>query len=115
MARLLGAELLRVRHGHDVVAAVDEMDLSGNARRQRRQEVERRPADLVKAWDSIASEIERLFDRAVTPRKFTVASLPPAALNEGLQVYVSDESGGAVLAFSDGTDWRRSTDRAVAS
>lgn len=74
-----------------------------------------RPADLVKAWDIIASEIERLFDRAVTPRKFTVASLPPAALNEGLQVYVSDEAGGATLAFSDGTDWRRVQDRTIVS
>lgn len=28
-------------------------------------------------------------------------------------IYVYDETGGAVLAFSDGTDWRRVTDRAV--
>lgn len=30
-------------------------------------------------------------------------------------IYVPDEAGGAVMAFSDGTDWRRVTDRAVIS
>jgi hypothetical protein len=49
-------------------------------------------------------------------RNFTVAELPSArAEGPGALVYVSDESGGAVLAFSDGTHWRRSTDRAIVS
>ncbi len=30
-------------------------------------------------------------------------------------IFVNDEVGGAVLAFSDGTNWRRVTDRAVVS
>lgn len=30
-------------------------------------------------------------------------------------VFVSDEAGGPVLAFSDGTNWRRVTDRAIVS
>lgn len=47
---------------------------------------------------------------------FTVATLPPAAAaGAGALVHVSNESGGAVLAFSDGTSWRRVTDRAVVS
>lgn len=29
--------------------------------------------------------------------------------------YISDETGGAVPAFNDGTNWRRATDRAVIS
>lgn len=45
----------------------------------------------------------------------TVADLPNATLWEGSWIYVSDETGGAVPAFSDGTDWRRCTDRAVVS
>lgn len=45
----------------------------------------------------------------------TVAELPAAAAWEGSLVYVPDESGGSVLAFSDGADWRRVTDRAVVS
>jgi hypothetical protein len=43
---------------------------------------------------------------------YTVAQLPAAA-PAGSLAFVSDESGGAVLAFSDGTNWRRSTDRAI--
>ncbi len=46
---------------------------------------------------------------------YLVAQLPAAALWEGATVYVSNESGGAVPAFSDGTNWRRVTDRAVVS
>ena len=45
---------------------------------------------------------------------YTVATLP-AATTPGLMIYVSDESGGAVPAFSDGTNWRRVTDRAIVS
>ncbi len=44
---------------------------------------------------------------------YTVATLP-SATGIGL-ILVSDETGGAVLAFSDETNWRRSTDRAVVS
>ena len=47
--------------------------------------------------------------------RFTVATVPDAGAWEGLEVYVSDETGGAVRAFSDGTNWRRCTDRAVIS
>ena len=44
----------------------------------------------------------------------TVSGLPSASPAARI-VYVSDESGGAVLAFSDGSNWRRVTDRAVVS
>lgn len=47
---------------------------------------------------------------------FTVAGLPSAGTaGAGRLVYVSNESGGAVPAFSDGAAWRRVTDRAVVS
>lgn len=45
---------------------------------------------------------------------YTVATLPSAA-TAGQMIYVSDESGGAVIAFSDGTNWRRVTDRNIVS
>ena len=45
---------------------------------------------------------------------YTVTTLP-AATTAGGVIYVSNETGGAVIAFSDGTNWRRSTDRAVVS
>jgi hypothetical protein len=44
---------------------------------------------------------------------YAKASLPAAAAGAGQMIYVSDEVGGAVIAFSDGTNWRRVTDRAV--
>lgn len=46
---------------------------------------------------------------------FTVSGVPAAASNAGAIIYVSDEAGGAVLAFSDGTNWKRVTDRATIS
>jgi len=46
---------------------------------------------------------------------FTVATVPSASSNPRSFIFVSDETGGAVMAFSDGTDWRRVTDRAVIS
>ncbi|MFK7940753.1 MAG: DUF2793 domain-containing protein [Roseovarius sp.] len=47
---------------------------------------------------------------------YTVAALPaPGLAGAGSQAFVSDETGGAVPAFSDGTNWRRYTDRAVVS
>jgi hypothetical protein len=45
-------------------------------------------------------------------KSYTVAGVPSATLGGGL-IYVSNETGGAVLAFSDGTNWRRVTDRAI--
>jgi hypothetical protein len=51
-------------------------------------------------------------------KSFVVADLAgdyAASLWTGAMVYVSNESGGAVVAFSDGTDWRRVTDRAIVS
>jgi hypothetical protein len=48
---------------------------------------------------------------------YTVAGLAgaPASLLPRCLVYVSDETGGAVMAFSDGTNWRRVTDYAIVS
>lgn len=47
---------------------------------------------------------------------FTVATLPSVSSpGAGSQIYVTDEAGGAVVAFSDGTNWRRVTDRAIVS
>ena len=44
---------------------------------------------------------------------YTVATLPTVT-TPGM-IFVSDETGGAVLAFSDGTNWRRCTDRVIVS
>jgi hypothetical protein len=45
---------------------------------------------------------------------YTVAGVPSAS-PAGQLAYISNEAGGAVLAFSTGADWRRVTDRAIIS
>ena len=49
-----------------------------------------------------------------TGDSFLVSALPSAS-QPGQMIYVSDETGGSVMAFSDGSNWRRITDRAVVS
>lgn len=47
---------------------------------------------------------------------YTVAGVPNAVTSgAGAMIYVSDEAGGAVMAFSNGTNWLRCTDRAIIS
>lgn len=47
---------------------------------------------------------------------YAVADVPDAGdSGAGAMIYITDETGGAVPAFSDGTDWRRVTDRAIVS
>ncbi|HCC80376.1 MAG: hypothetical protein Tp185DCM00d2C31949971_32 [Prokaryotic dsDNA virus sp.] len=55
----------------------------------------------------------RLLGESVRLPVYTVSALPSAPRNIGGQIFVSNESGGAVPAFSDGTNWRRVTDRAI--
>ena len=47
--------------------------------------------------------------------EYTVATLPTASSYQGGYIMVTDETGGYVPAFSDGTNWRRTTDRAIIS
>ncbi|MBK8083548.1 MAG: hypothetical protein IPK28_06695 [Devosia sp.] len=64
----------------------------------------------------VAAPAARLdVDGAVKVKSYTVAGLPAAAAGAGQVAFVSNEAGGAVLAFSDGSNWRRVTDRAVVS
>ena len=69
---------------------------------------------LIQVLQPWMSDIEDTkFTQGQTARvaSFVVASLPTG--RAGGIIFVSNETGGAVLAFSDGTDWRRVTDRAV--
>lgn len=47
--------------------------------------------------------------------QYLKAALPSAVTYKGAIIMVSDEVGGYVAAFSDGTNWRRVTDRNVVS
>jgi len=46
---------------------------------------------------------------------YTVTNLPTAGIGAGAMAYATNETGGAVPCFYDGSNWRRVTDRAVAS
>lgn len=59
--------------------------------------------------------IVRGMTNAVSLPSYQVGTVPSAASNAFAMIYVTNESGGAVPAFSDGTSWRRVTDRAIIS
>lgn len=67
-------------------------------------------------------ELQRFFDDIVLLlnadraqlKEYTVSDLPDASSGFGM-VMVTDEVGGAVPAFSDLSNWRRVTDRAIVS
>lgn len=46
---------------------------------------------------------------------FTVGGVPAAGSYAGGIVYVTNESGGATIAYSNGTNWRRVYDNAIIS
>ncbi len=48
----------------------------------------------------------------VTLPTYTVAGVPSAS-PAGQIAYISDEAGGATIAFTDGTNWRRQTDLTI--
>ena len=87
----------------DLVSKTGLSDVIGNV-------VDKRvfPSDRLQNY---FDEIEEKFNDT----NFTVATLPDPTKNEGRQIYVSDEVGGATLAFSDGVNWRRVQDRAIVS
>jgi hypothetical protein len=71
------------------------------------------------SWESWFNQIYRMFNESIELQKpivlarYTVATVPDATVYTGGTIYVSNESGGAVMAFSDGTNWRRVTDRQI--
>lgn len=77
-----------------------------NAEEHRRLIAERANASLPKDGTEAATA-------PVLLRSYTVATVPDADIYPNGLIYVSDETGGAVPAFSDGTSWRRVTDRNV--
>lgn len=69
----------------------------------------------LKTLAGVLRNVEREIDRSRVLDLYTVATLPDPTRNRGRQIQVTDEAGGEVPAFSDGVDWRRSTDRAIVS
>lgn len=77
--------------------------------------------DMVSRLFRILTEMSQRLNTAVMSDEpiphvsYTVATVPDATLWEGATIYVSNETGGKTIAFSDGTNWRRVQDRAVVS
>lgn len=66
--------------------------------------------------DDITAEMRgRARGFPVVLAQYVKADLPDAARWVGAWIYVTDDVGGAVPAFSDGVAWRRATDRNVIS
>lgn len=78
-------------------------------------------ARLSHLFAEISTSVNLLYDR-IGPdvpsgplATYTVATVPSAAEHVRKLIYVSDETGGPTVAFSDGTNWLRVQDRAVVS
>ncbi len=48
-------------------------------------------------------------------QSYTILTVPDATENERGLIYISDETGGKTVAFSDGVNWLRVQDRAIIS
>lgn len=66
-------------------------------------------------FDNVDFSLNQLLGDSLKLTSYTVATVPDVAANLSGLIFVSDESGGPVPAWSDGTDWRRFSDGAVIS
>ena len=74
-------------------------------------------------FDWFNNVFSRLGEGPVLIQGYSVSVLPDATQygNEGSEdpfssvIFIRDEAGGSTLAFSDGTDWRRVSDRTIVS
>lgn len=67
--------------------------------------------------DDVTAEFDRVSARGFPVRlpQYGKADLPLAASYPGSMIFVSDATGGAIPAYSDGVDWRRCDSAAVIS
>lgn len=78
------------------------------------QPIPRNIKGVPSAFSEACYQLWNRFNNRLKVPVYTVSTAPSTS-EAGEIIYVSDESGGAVIAFSDGTSWRRVTDRAVIS
>lgn len=70
---------------------------------------------FVPTWVLWIQEVYRVLSgqRPVQLQSVTVLTLPVAADNTGALIYVSNAMGGAIPAYSDGVNWRRTDTGAI--
>lgn len=66
-------------------------------------------------FDDLDDGINRFLGESLILVDYTVATVPDVSTNKRGLIFVTDETGGVVPAFSDGTSWRRCTDRNIIS
>ena len=91
--------------------AFDDMARAINDTETNLESTDANLADVILDLANTTADIDDYLAAPVLPI-YTVGTLPTAA-TVGRLIYVSNESGGAVPAFSDGVNWRRVTDRAI--
>lgn len=69
---------------------------------------------ITNEFTTIRRVLNGILQHPILP-SFTVATVPAAASYLGGLIFVSNEAGGATVAFSDGTNWRRVQDRVIIS
>jgi hypothetical protein len=69
----------------------------------------------MRANASLARNDERAMELPLKLVQYAVADLPAASGYAGSLVYVTDETGGATVAYSNGTSWLRVYDAATVS
>lgn len=72
-------------------------------------------SDLMTTQQGMLLNGDSAMDGPLVLASYAVADVPLATDYTGGLIFVSNESGGAVVAFSDGTNWLRVQDRAIIS
>ena len=77
-------------------------------------------ARILVEWDAFLNALINAVNAVsqngiVNHKAYTVATVPSASDNAGRSIYVTDETGGPTLAFSNGTNWLRYSDGATIS
>lgn len=70
---------------------------------------------LLRTLNGHTERLGGMTGQALPLRDYTVATLPDATVHDYGLIFVTNETGGATVAFSDGTNWRRVQDRAIVS
>jgi len=71
-------------------------------------------SDLYKIGDGLKNWNDLGYSVTLNP-SYVVLEAPDATLLTGAWILVTNETGGAVMAFSDGSNWLRCTDREIIS
>ena len=115
-----GVPLMRIegedgRATHELQTYLDDLEISNNDLVSEVERLEGLIDANTTAINNNVSDISELnavvLGTAILMPVYTVATLP-AVGTHGL-IHVSDETGGPVAAYSDGTDWRRASDGLV--